>query len=146
VSEAELKTGRGQQLIRANSRRRLSMRPLMSMSSKGPRGKRAIQKKVEGKEISLAEKPAARKGRLANVIDLMDMLRAKPGVAWLRGARVLGTAGRLGNGRGRGTTALGTAAQLGTLGSPRTSGPRKASQACSEDPQGARRAKSGLGA
>ena len=35
----------------------------------------AIQKKVEGKEISLAEKPAASKGG-GNVIDLMDMLRA----------------------------------------------------------------------
>ena len=36
----------------------------------------AIQKKVEGKEISLSQAPAAAAKTGGNVIDLMDMLRA----------------------------------------------------------------------
>ena len=70
VSEAELKLAR--QLIGQQSAKTFDAGSYVD-EFKG-RVEAAIQKKVEGKEISLAEKPAARKG--GNVIDLMDMLRA----------------------------------------------------------------------
>jgi len=71
VSEAELKLAR--QLIGQQSTKLFDAASYVD-EFKG-RVEAAIQKKVEGKEISLAEKPAARQGG-GNVIDLMDMLRA----------------------------------------------------------------------
>ncbi len=71
VSEAELKLAR--QLIGQQSAKVFDAASYVD-EFKG-RVEAAIQKKVEGKEISLAEKPAASKGG-GNVIDLMDMLRA----------------------------------------------------------------------
>lgn len=71
VSEAELKLAR--QLIGQQSAKVFDAAAYVD-EFKG-RVEAAIQKKVEGKEISLAEKPAASKGG-GNVIDLMDMLRA----------------------------------------------------------------------
>jgi DNA end-binding protein Ku len=71
VSEAELKLAR--QLIGQQSAKVFDAATYVD-EFKG-RVEAAIQKKVEGKEISLAEKPAASKGG-GNVIDLMDMLRA----------------------------------------------------------------------
>jgi DNA end-binding protein Ku len=70
VSEAELKLAR--QLIGQQSAKVFDAASYVD-EFKG-RVEAAIQKKVEGKEISLAEKPAAKTG--GNVIDLMDMLRA----------------------------------------------------------------------
>jgi DNA end-binding protein Ku len=70
VSEAELKLAR--QLIGQQSTKMFDAASYVD-EFKG-RVEAAIQKKVEGKEISLAEKPAPRQG--GNVIDLMDMLRA----------------------------------------------------------------------
>jgi DNA end-binding protein Ku len=70
VSEAELKLAR--QLIGQQSTKLFDAASYVD-EFKG-RVEAAIQKKVEGKEISLAEKPAAKQG--GNVIDLMDMLRA----------------------------------------------------------------------
>ena len=71
ISEAELKLAR--QLIGQQSAKKFDAASYVD-EFKG-RVEAAIQKKVEGKEISLSEKPAgvAKKG---NVIDLMDMLRA----------------------------------------------------------------------
>jgi DNA end-binding protein Ku len=71
VSEAELKLAR--QLIGQQAAKVFDAASYVD-EFKG-RVEAAIQKKVEGKEISLAEKPAASKGG-GNVIDLMDMLRA----------------------------------------------------------------------
>jgi DNA end-binding protein Ku len=71
VSEAELKLAR--QLIGQQSAKLFDAASYVD-EFKG-RVETAIQKKVEGKEISLAEKPAAKQGA-GNVIDLMDMLRA----------------------------------------------------------------------
>ena len=71
VSEAELKLAR--QLIGQQSAKVFDAGSYVD-EFKG-RVEAAIQKKVEGKEISLAEKPAPSKGG-GNVIDLMDMLRA----------------------------------------------------------------------
>lgn len=71
VSEAELKLAR--QLIGQQSAKVFDAASYVD-EFKG-RVEAAIQKKVEGKEISLAEKPVANKGG-GNVIDLMDMLRA----------------------------------------------------------------------
>jgi DNA end-binding protein Ku len=71
VSEAELKLAR--QLIGQQSAKTFDAASYVD-EFKG-RVEAAIQKKVEGKEISLAEKPAAAKPG-GNVIDLMDMLRA----------------------------------------------------------------------
>jgi DNA end-binding protein Ku len=71
VSEAELKLAR--QLIGQQSANVFDAGSYVD-EFKG-RVEAAIQKKVEGKEISLAERPAATKGG-GNVIDLMDMLRA----------------------------------------------------------------------
>jgi DNA end-binding protein Ku len=71
VSEAELKLAR--QLIGQQSAKTFDAASYVD-EFKG-RVEAAIQKKVEGKEISLAEKPAAAK-QGGNVIDLMDMLRA----------------------------------------------------------------------
>ena len=71
VSEAELKLAR--QLSGQQSTKLFDAASYVD-EFKG-RVEAAIQKKVEGKEISLAEKPAARQGG-GNVIDLMDMLRA----------------------------------------------------------------------
>jgi DNA end-binding protein Ku len=71
VSEAELKLAR--QLIGQQSAKVFDAASYVD-EFKG-RVEAAIQKKVEGKEISLAERPAATKGG-GNVIDLMDMLRA----------------------------------------------------------------------
>jgi DNA end-binding protein Ku len=71
VSEAELKLAR--QLIGQQSAKVFDAASYVD-EFKG-RVEAAIQKKVEGKEISLAEKPVASKGG-GNVIDLMDMLRA----------------------------------------------------------------------
>ena len=71
VSEAELKLAR--QLIGQQSAKLFDAASYVD-EFKG-RVEAAIQKKVEGKEISLAEKPVASKGG-GNVIDLMEMLRA----------------------------------------------------------------------
>jgi DNA end-binding protein Ku len=70
VSDAELKLAR--QLIGQQSAKTFDAGSYVD-EFKG-RVEAAIQKKVEGKEISLSEKPSAPKG--TNVIDLMDMLRA----------------------------------------------------------------------
>jgi DNA end-binding protein Ku len=70
VSEAELKLAR--QLIGQQSTKVFDAGSYVD-EFKG-RVEAAIQKKVEGKEISLTEKPAPKQG--GNVIDLMDMLRA----------------------------------------------------------------------
>lgn len=71
VSEAELKLAR--QLIGQQSAKVFDAASYVDEFKS--RVEAAIQKKVEGKEISLAEKPVASKGG-GNVIDLMDMLRA----------------------------------------------------------------------
>lgn len=71
VSEAELKLAR--QLIGQQSAQVFDAASYVD-EFKG-RVEAAIQKKVEGKEISLSEKPAAA-AKGGNVIDLMDMLRA----------------------------------------------------------------------
>jgi DNA end-binding protein Ku len=71
VSEAELKLAR--QLIGHQSSKTFDAASYVD-EFKG-RVEAAIQKKVEGKEISLSQEPAAAK-KAGNVIDLMDMLRA----------------------------------------------------------------------
>jgi DNA end-binding protein Ku len=71
VSEAELKLAR--QLI-GHQAAKVFDAGSYTDEFKG-RVEAAIQKKVEGKEISLSEKPAALPNK-GNVIDLMDMLRA----------------------------------------------------------------------
>jgi DNA end-binding protein Ku len=70
VSEAELKLA--QQLIGQLGSKRFDPNEYVD-EFKG-RVEAAIQKKIEGKEISLAETPVAARG--GNVIDLMDALRA----------------------------------------------------------------------
>jgi DNA end-binding protein Ku len=71
VSDAELKLAR--QLIGHQSSKTFDAASYVD-EFKG-RVEAAIQKKVEGKEISLSQEPAAAK-KGGNVIDLMDMLRA----------------------------------------------------------------------
>jgi DNA end-binding protein Ku len=71
VSDAELKLAR--QLIGHQSSKTFDAASYVD-EFKG-RVEAAIQKKVEGKEISLSQPPAAAK-KGSNVIDLMDMLRA----------------------------------------------------------------------
>jgi DNA end-binding protein Ku len=71
VSEAELKLAR--QLIGQQSAKAFDAGSYVD-EFKG-RVEAAIQKKVEGKEISLSDKPAAA-AKKGNVIDLMEMLRA----------------------------------------------------------------------
>jgi DNA end-binding protein Ku len=70
ISEAELKLAR--QLIGQQSTKRFD--PASYVDEFRGRVEAAIQKKVEGKEISLSEKPAP--ATPGNVIDLMQMLRA----------------------------------------------------------------------
>src|SRR3984885_2282225 len=95
VSEAELKLAR--QLIGTQSAKTFDAASYVD-EFKG-RVEAAIQKKVEGKEISLAEKPAAaRKG--GNVIDLMDMLRASLESRGASRAGVSRSAGARENGAG----------------------------------------------
>jgi DNA end-binding protein Ku len=71
ISEAELKLAR--QLIGQQSSKTFDAASYVD-EFKG-RVEAAIQKKIEGKEISLSDKPAAAAPK-GNVIDLMDMLRA----------------------------------------------------------------------
>jgi len=89
VSEAELKLAH--QLIAQQSSKTFEAGSYVD-EFKG-RVEAAIQKKVEGKEISLTEKPVARQG--GNVIDLMDMLRAS-----LQARGTSDAAARNGSGRG----------------------------------------------
>ncbi len=70
VTDAELKLAR--QLIEQQTAKRFDAASYVD-EFRG-RVEAAIQKKVEGKEISLSEKPAAAPSR--NVIDLMEVLRA----------------------------------------------------------------------
>jgi DNA end-binding protein Ku len=70
VSEAELKLAR--QLIDQLGAKRFD--PNEYSDEHKARVEAAIQRKVDGKEVSLAEGPVAAKG--GNVIDLMDALRA----------------------------------------------------------------------
>jgi DNA end-binding protein Ku len=70
VSDAELKLAR--QLIEQQTGKRFE--PSSYVDEFRGRVEAAIQKKVEGKEISLSEAPAAAPSR--NVIDLMEVLRA----------------------------------------------------------------------
>src|ERR1700735_2705268 len=70
VSEPELKLA--QQLIDHLAAKKFD--PNEYTDEHKARGEAAIQKKVEGKEVSVAEGPVASKG--GNVIDLMDALRA----------------------------------------------------------------------
>ena len=70
VTDAELKLAR--QLIEQQTAKRFE--PSGYMDEFRGRVEAAIQKKVEGKEISLAETPTAAPSR--NVIDLMEVLRA----------------------------------------------------------------------
>ena len=70
VSEPELKLA--QQLINHLAAKRFD--PNEYADEHKARVEAAIQKKVEGKEVSLAESPTAAKG--GNVIDLMEALRA----------------------------------------------------------------------
>jgi DNA end-binding protein Ku len=72
VSDAELKLAR--QLIGQQSADTFDAASYVD-EFKG-RVEAAIQKKVEGKQVSLSEKPAAAPQGGGNVIDLMDMLRA----------------------------------------------------------------------
>ena len=72
VSDAELKLAR--QLIGHQSSKTFDAASYVD-EFKG-RVEAAIQKKVEGKEISLSQAPAAAAKTGGNVIDLMDMLRA----------------------------------------------------------------------
>ena len=102
VSEAELKLAR--QLIGQQSATVFDAASYVD-EFKG-RVEAAIQKKVEGKEISLTEKPAAKQG--GNVIDLMDMLRAS-----LQARGSSDTAVRNGSGRN------GSAEQLGARKPPK---------------------------
>jgi len=69
VTDAELKLAR--QLIEAQTAKRFE--PSSYVDEFRGRVEAAIQKKVEGKEISLSETPAAAPSR--NVIDLMEVLR-----------------------------------------------------------------------
>jgi len=69
VTDAELKLAR--QLIEAQTAKRFE--PSSYVDEFRGRVEAAIQKKVEGKEISLSEAPAAAPSR--NVIDLMEVLR-----------------------------------------------------------------------
>ncbi len=71
VSDAELKLAR--QLIDQQSAKTFD--PGSYVDEFKGRVEAAIQKKVEGKQISLSERPAAT-AKSSNVIDLMDMLRA----------------------------------------------------------------------
>jgi DNA end-binding protein Ku len=71
ISEAELKLAR--QLIGQQASKTFDAASYVD-EFKG-RIEAAIQKKIEGKEISLSDKPAAAATK-GNVIDLMDMLRA----------------------------------------------------------------------
>jgi len=116
VSEAELKLAR--QLIGQQSAKTFDAASYVD-EFKG-RVEAAIQKKVEGKEISLAQVPAARKS--GNVIDLMDMLRASlesRGSAD-RGTRDSGArAGGAGDGGARNGTQDGGARELGARKPPR---------------------------
>jgi DNA end-binding protein Ku len=73
VTEAELKLAR--QLIGQQSAKRFD--PASYVDEFKGRVEAAIQKKIEGKQISLSEKPAA--ATPGNVIDLMEMLRASLG-------------------------------------------------------------------
>jgi DNA end-binding protein Ku len=70
VSEPELKLA--QQLIEQLAAKRFD--PNEYADEHRARVQAAIQKKVEGKEVSIAEGPVAAKG--GNVIDLMEALRA----------------------------------------------------------------------
>lgn len=70
VTDAELKLAR--QLIEQQTAKRFD--PTSYVDEFRGRVEAAIQKKVEGKEISLSETPAAAPAR--NVIDLMEVLRA----------------------------------------------------------------------
>ncbi|MGA2188589.1 MAG: Ku protein [Steroidobacteraceae bacterium] len=80
VSEPELKLA--QQLIDQLATKRFD--PNEYADEHKARVEAAIQKKVEGKEISLAEAPAGARG--ANVIDLMEALRASIDARGSKGA------------------------------------------------------------
>jgi DNA end-binding protein Ku len=115
VSEAELKLAH--QLIAQQSSGTFDAGSYVD-EFKG-RVEAAIQKKVEGKEISLAEKPVARKG--GNVIDLMDMLRAS-----LQARGTSDAAARNGSGRGASSRESGAdnsgAQTLGARKAPKRAG------------------------
>jgi len=127
VSEAELKLAH--QLISQQSARTFDAGSYVD-EFKG-RVEAAIQKKVEGKEISLTEKPVARTG--GNVIDLMDMLRAS-----LQARGTSDAAARSGSGRGASARDNGAA----SAGAP-TLGPRKAHKRAAKVPVKRTAAKSG---
>ena len=81
VTDAELKLAR--QLIEQQTAKRFE--PSSYVDEFRGRVEAAIQKKVEGKEISLSDTPAAAPAR--NVIDLMEVLRASIEARGAKGAK-----------------------------------------------------------
>ena len=128
VSDAELKLAH--QLIAQQSSKSFDAGSYVD-EFKG-RVEAAIQKKVEGKEISLAEKPVARTG--GNVIDLMDMLRAS-----LQARGTSDAAARNGGGRGASSRDIGAA----NAGAAPTLGARKPPKRATKVPVKRTAAKSG---
>jgi len=128
VSDAELKLAH--QLISQQSSKSFDAGSYVD-EFKG-RVEAAIQKKVEGKEISLAEQPVVRKGG-GNVIDLMDMLRAS-----LQARGPSDAAARNGSGRGTGARESGA-----PNGAAQTLGARKAPKRAAKVPVKRTAAKSG---